>query len=96
MFRSAKLGEWVALATLVGIIALFLVKSNSNAAAAVVGVGKNKANIEVISEKVEAMGDSMLVLTLNNRSEHKAMNKVGNDTYELVKLMAKQQGIVVP
>jgi hypothetical protein len=96
MFRSASLGDWVALALLVGTILLFTVSANTTAKANSAGVKENKQNLKIVTDKVEAMGDSVLALKLTNRADHKELKKTSDNTYKIVKLMAEKQGLIVP
>jgi len=89
LFRSASLGDWIALVTFIGLITVFTVRASSLSTA-------NKEQIEIISPKLEALEDTVMLMNANNKKEHKALEKTTRATYSLVSQMAKKQGILIP
>jgi anionic cell wall polymer biosynthesis LytR-Cps2A-Psr (LCP) family protein len=96
LFRTASLGDWIAVVTFIGVIALFTVRASSNATHAIDGVAENKASIGVLAEKLESVEDSVMTLGITNSKEHQALRKTTTDTYTVVKLLAEKNGIIVP
>ena len=96
LFKNATLGEWISLVLLIGTITVFLVRASVKAETAVAGVGVNKTSIEVITERMDRVEDTVLTLGLTNSAEHRALEKTTRDTYKIVKLLAEKEGIIVP
>ena len=96
LFKEAKLADWVAVVLLVGSVLVFSVRATVLAKTNSGDIQENKSSIEMTNKSVSSLSDSVLALTLNNRSEHKALKKTSDDTYKVIKLMAEQQGIIVP
>ena len=96
LFRSASLGDWAAAFTMLGLIALFIMRSSNVAGEALAGVKENESSIKSIEIKLEQVEDSVMTLGIQNSQEHKALRKTTEDTYKIVKLLAEKDGIVVP